>query len=298
MIRPRRAPAGRPSRRRSAPRVEAMEPRQLLSTADPSAPAGEAAAQAAAPMEAPVPLVLVSEFVSGAGQMTQVGTPFSLPLTVRVTRPDGSPVSGATVVFDAFQAGPSARFLTNPAVTGPDGLAATVAVANGQAGLFTVVATSPGAAPSQVTLENRLLPLGVINVSRFGYHAQPTTIALTFNQPLDPVQASLVSNYQLFGPGLDRTPATAPNRPLRLRSARYDSAANTVALTSAEPLRLQGGRRYLVVVDGAVVPGGDRGPAASAFIGAEVFDPPPRLSRALLALQRLQRLRDGRGRLV
>ena len=49
----------------------------------------------------------------------------------------------------------------------------------------------------------------VVSVQRFGFHAQPTSIVITFNQDLNPTSASNVNAYEIIAPGHDRQPGTA-----------------------------------------------------------------------------------------
>lgn len=290
---------------------EALESKQLLASLgstetigialDATMPDTAPAAQTS-PIEVsattPNPSFLVMSIVSGDGQSAPAGSAFSDRLAVRVTDPSGVPVTSGFVQFEAPVAGATAVI---PAMAALDsnGVASISALAGPQRGSYDVIATFNNANPVQFTLTNRLNPLTVVNVSRFGFHARPTRIALTFNLPLDPQQASRVGNYRLLGPGLDRTPGVAPDRPLAIRSVRFDSATNTVAIAPAQPLRLLGGRRYLVAVSGEVVPGGTPGVATTAFVGAEDLVATPDLTRGLNRARLLNReFRGGTGRLI
>jgi uncharacterized repeat protein (TIGR01451 family) len=61
-------------------------------------------------------------------------------------------------------------------------------------------------------------------VQRFGFHAQPTTLVLTFDTQLDPVRARDPGNYQIVV--LD-----GPRRTIRVESAAYDPVTRTVTLS-------------------------------------------------------------------
>jgi len=61
----------------------------------------------------------------------------------------------------------------------------------------------------------------VTSVVRYGIHRQPTTIVLTFDQPLDPTRAQDVSNDIIIAPNGKR---------VAIASAVYDSATRTVTL--------------------------------------------------------------------
>jgi hypothetical protein len=62
---------------------------------------------------------------------------------------------------------------------------------------------------------------------------------LKFNQPLDPVRAESLDNYQL---------TSAQGRPIRILQADYDSSADTVTLYPVVRLSLRG--RYKLTVNG------------------------------------------------
>ncbi|MDR3636667.1 MAG: Ig-like domain-containing protein [Isosphaeraceae bacterium] len=79
----------------------------------------------------------------------------------------------------------------------------------------------------------------VEQVERFGFHLQPTTVALTFSQPLDSTSAQNVANYTITGPG---------GRTIPIASAVYDASAQTVTLSPRSRLNLH--RRYTLAVNG------------------------------------------------
>jgi hypothetical protein len=88
----------------------------------------------------------------------------------------------------------------------------------------------------------------VLTVRRFGFHAQPTLLELTFNEPLNPARAVDLSNYRVLA-------ATHDGRwqPIRLRSVSYDPATRTVTLRPLHRLSLW--QTYILVVNGKS-PGG------------------------------------------
>jgi hypothetical protein len=77
---------------------------------------------------------------SGSPQSAVVDTAFANPLTVTLTDPCGSPLSGVTVTFSAPASGASATLSGGSAVTGSNGTAAVTATANGTAGSYAVTA--------------------------------------------------------------------------------------------------------------------------------------------------------------
>jgi hypothetical protein len=80
------------------------------------------------------------------------------------------------------------------------------------------------------------------SVQRFGFHAQPTSLVLTFNGSLDPVRAETASNYQIIGPG---------GRVVAISSATYDSVAHTVTLAPQQQLNLHQSYQLTVVGTGS-----------------------------------------------
>lgn len=75
----------------------------------------------------------------------------------------------------------------------------------------------------------------VANLQRFGFHAQPTLLVLTFDGPLDPAQVQNPGNFDLRYAGSDRLSGTR----IAIDSATYDPVKDTVTLTphSIIPLR-------------------------------------------------------------
>lgn len=81
---------------------------------------------------------------------------------------------------------------------------------------------------------------GVTSVSRFGFHAAPTTLLIGFNEPLDPTTAQNVNNYLIIGPG---------GGLIGVDAAVYNSATQSVTLHPHRRLDLH--LRYILVVKGA-----------------------------------------------
>jgi virginiamycin B lyase len=86
----------------------------------------------------------------------------------------------------------------------------------------------------------------VTGVQRFGFHAQATTLVLTFDTQLDSRRAQNPDNYQIEA--LD-----GPRRVIRIRKAVYNAAARTVTLSPEHRLNLHNRFRLTVVGTG---PGG------------------------------------------
>jgi hypothetical protein len=115
----------------------------------------------------------------------------------------------------------------------------------------------------------------VVALERFGFHARPTRLVLTFSEALDPARAIDLADYRLTGPC---------GRVIRIRSATYNAAARTVTLRPTRLLDLH--HTFHVVVNGTTRHGvadragnamdGDRdGRPGGAFRG--------RITRATLA---------------
>lgn len=79
----------------------------------------------------------------GSGQSARLGEPFPSPLGARVSDACGNGLPGVQVAFSAPPSGPGAVLSQAVSVTGSDGLASVSAVANNQAGSYTVTATIP-----------------------------------------------------------------------------------------------------------------------------------------------------------
>src|SRR5262249_45645160 len=74
----------------------------------------------------------------------------------------------------------------------------------------------------------------LVSLERFGFHHQPTALALRFNVPLDPARAQDVGNYELV-----RLDARGrPSRQIPIASAAFDPATDTVVLHPARRLYL------------------------------------------------------------
>ena len=87
--------------------------------------------------------------------------------------------------------------------------------------------------PSQFTDGPR-----ITTVSRYGIHWMPTTVVLSFNQPLDPASAQDVTNYIIIDPHGHRVP---------ISSAVYDPATLTVTLHPCRRLNFHYGYKLTVI---------------------------------------------------
>jgi hypothetical protein len=100
-------------------------------------------------------------------------------------------------------------------------------------------------------------------VVRYGYHAQPTSFAVTFDSDLDPASAGSASNYLLIGAGRDGRFGTKDDRVIRLRSVGYDAVTRTATLNCANRLALRA--RYQLIAKGSA--GGIRDTAGRLLDG-------------------------------
>ncbi len=81
----------------------------------------------------------------------------------------------------------------------------------------------------------------VVAVKRFGIHMQPTALELSFNDGLDPTSAQDLSNYKIVGPG---------GHSVRVGSALFDAATNTVTLEPTRRINLHHTYRLTVIGSG------------------------------------------------
>ena len=91
-------------------------------------------------------------------------------------------------------------------------------------------------------------------VQRFGFHAMPTTVVLTFDQPLDPGSAEDVRNYVILDPSGHR---------IRINRAVLDPTRLTVTLHPAQRISIH--HPYQLIVNGA-------GPGAVSNMSGQPLD--------------------------
>ena len=113
-----------------------------------------------------------------------------------------------------------------------------------------------GGQATQISSQATVIPVPngptVVSLQRFGFHAQPTLLVLTFSTPMDPARAQDLSNYRLVAV----KPAQRFGRPghmIALRSATYDPTRLTVTLVPAERLYL---RHFFQLTVNGTSPGG------------------------------------------
>ena len=212
------------------------------------------------------------------------GTNFSPPITVTLNvaanaapraAPDQYPVTpGAPLVV------PAPGVLAND--TDPESNPLTAVLASGPAhgtvgllpdGSFTYTAnpgfsgadsftyqTSDGtnlSAPISVTLNvaaaGDTTGPSVVEFARFGFHAAPTTLALTFSEDLNAARAQDATRYRVFSPGRDGRIGTRDDVRVRVTAATYNAATRTVTLRLAR--RLYVFTTHRLTVDGTTAAG-------------------------------------------
>lgn len=130
------------------------EPTGSTRTPSPSSPSGSTSSPTGSPTTSPTMLTLRA--TAGSGQSSDIGSPYTLPLTARVTTTGGAPVAGVRVAFSAPTAGASGTFGSGACTSGSsattcvaqtrgDGTVATSSLwANRTAGSFVVSARIVG----------------------------------------------------------------------------------------------------------------------------------------------------------
>lgn len=93
----------------------------------------------------------------------------------------------------------------------------------------------------------------VVGVRRYGVHAQPTALVVTFNDSLDPVRAQDADNYQIVRLRGHRRAGLRIGRMIRVRAVVYDPALNAVTLFPA--MRLGVRQTYQLTINGGTPTG-------------------------------------------
>ena len=212
--------------------------------------------------------------------------------------------ANTTFISDAQISGP-AFTLTSPAVGGTGTITGTIAtLASGASASFTVVVLVSPSTPNGATIVNTasvsavtadpntannsqtvttsvLTPVTpasptVVNLQRFGFHAQPTILVVTFSLPLDSVRALNPANYRIVTLGGPGRGGSQRGHVTRVRSVVYDPVANTVTLRMAQRLDIHNHYQItingtapdgLIGTDGALLAGGGTGNSGTNFVG-------------------------------
>ena len=115
--------------------------------------------------------------------------------------------------------------------------------------------------PVNIVIDNILPGPTVALLERYGYHAQPTTLVLTFSKPLDFASAQNLDNYRIVPLGRWRK---HHGRPIAVRAAVYVPVAQTVTLWPVARLNVH--RSYQLTVNGTT--SGGLTDAADTRLGA------------------------------
>ncbi len=193
--------------------------------------------------EVPVSVVVVRATTSIVLTVATSGTSATLTAHVQATSPGQPPLVGNVLFYDGENFVGSAPLVDGVAVLGLDGLApgshdfraAFVGNADGAVSSATVVASvaSPAAGADGAP---------VVGLARFGFHAQPTVLVVSFGGVPVASVASDPSSYVVTGPiGRLRL-----GRRIVVRTATYDRATNTVTLTFNRRLNLH--RSYRIAI--------------------------------------------------
>jgi hypothetical protein len=177
---------------------------------------------------------------AGVNVIGQVAT-----VTATVDDDEGRPLAGIPVSFSII-AGPNAGATgtTDPVDgrTDANGQVRFSYLGAGGPGTDTIVATARLA--SGVTIAAPAASVvwtvapTVVSLHRLGFHLHPTTLVVTFSQPMDAARAASRAEYRLIGPGPDHKFGTKDDHRIRIRSARYNPATDSVVLRPVRRLPL------------------------------------------------------------
>jgi hypothetical protein len=152
----------------------------------------------------------------------------------------GSPTGFVTFTIDGVAQPPV------PLVAGSGRAQASLVVNAVSAGSHTIIAIYHGDANDLPSISHAVLlgvnPAGgptIGTVTRYGFHAHPTTLVIHFGGVLDPARANDVANYRIVGPN---------HRRIAIKSAVYNAATSTVRLAPVHQLDLH--KTYLLMVNG------------------------------------------------
>ncbi len=184
---------------------------------------------------------------AGDNQTTPPLSPFPEPLVVTVASPFGEPVAGGRITFNAPTIGASATFADNPVTIGANGQASDDAVANDLGGSYLVTAQAVESPSVAFALTNTPPPT-VMDLRPFYIPDRPTTIVLTFSDPMTAAPAQDPANYRLVWANQAHRPGTTVDEVIPIRRAQYDAATESVTLRLVR--RLSPNRTYTLTVNG------------------------------------------------
>jgi hypothetical protein len=220
------------------------------------------------------PLAATQTAVSSSANPSTVGQPVTFTAVVSPSGTAGTPSGNVTFTIDGVSTAPVPLHV----VKGSD--QATLSIPSLGEGRHTISAAYGGdssfaasvlASQLVLTVKAVSVPAGdgpkVDLVQRFGVHMQPTVLVITFNEALDPASAVNLNNYKIADPA---------GRAVRIRSAVFDAATNTVTLRPAERVNLHHTYHLTLVgtgpdgirnTQGALLDGADSGSADSDYTG-------------------------------
>ena len=161
-----------------------------------------------------------------------------------VSSPGNPPIAGTVSYYDG-----TTLLGTAPVING----VATLNVGSLSAGSHSFSAIFSGGgtlSTSGATLVVSIAPVvstdgpRVTRVLRYGFHDQSTFLVISFDSALAAAAAENVLNYKIVGPA---------GRPIKVESAVYDAATNTVMLRPAGRLNIH--RSYRLTINGTADPG-------------------------------------------
>jgi uncharacterized repeat protein (TIGR01451 family) len=169
-------------------------------------------------------------FVSATGGVTPVNGALTIPL--------GNLAAGAST---------SVSIVVTPTVAGM--LIDRVGVAANE--------TDPTPNDNLTALTTRSIAAGVppivVALQRFGFHAQPTSLVLTFSTALDPASAQNTANYRIVTLGVSGRGGSIVGHVIAVSAAVYDRSTLTVTLFPAERLDIH--NLYQLTVNGSAPSG-------------------------------------------
>jgi hypothetical protein len=189
--------------------------------------------------------VAATAMIGLSGSTAEIVTGQTNTITATVTAADGTPLVGIPVSFRVLagpNAGATGTTMPGDGRTGPDGRVQFSYIGAGGPGTDTIAATA--LLPTGVTIATPQVmtqwagPPTVTNLERLGVHLHPTTLVVTFSEPMDAARAASRTECRLIGPGPDHKFGTKDDHRIRIRSARYNPATNSVVLRPVRRLPL------------------------------------------------------------
>lgn len=182
----------------------------------------------------------------------QIGSTLTTASNSSVVTINGGSMPGCNVFW---QVGSSATLGTGTAFEGHI-LALTSITLNTSA---TILDGSALARNGAVTLDTNTItncvsssvvpePPTIVGVSRFGFHARPTILVLSFNQPLDAASAEDTANYSIVTQGRNGHFGGRGSHHIAVDRALFDASTDTVTLLPHRHLSLF--RLYQLTVNG------------------------------------------------